>query len=249
LFTFRSQTTAPAALSPSTAQAEPPAPAGAAARGLIERQLWVLGRLAEAGLNVALAIERQAMAAADAEDPEAAPAGRVVEGDIALAYSRAARAVRLTVALQAKLVKDLQALDEGLARKRRGDQVNASRALEASQAARKARVERIVERVIQAETFDEGEVDRLTEAAYERLDHDEIYGDLLARPVSEILALICRDLGLSPDWSRLAEEAWAQEEIESGVAGSPWTTLKWVDPPAPPAAVEPAPTEPQAASP
>jgi len=244
--------TDPAALSTSTTQAEPPAPAAAAAaRGLIERQLWVLGRLAEAGLNVALAIERQAMAAADAGagDPEAAPAGRVVEGDIALAYSRAARAVRLTVALQAKLIKDLQALDEGLARKRRGDQVNASRALEASQAARKARVERIVERVIQAETFDEGEVDRLTEAAYERLDHDEIYGDLLARPVSEIITLVCRDLGLSPDWSRLAEEAWAQEEIESGVAGSPWTTLKWVDPPGVPATAEPAPTEPQAASP
>lgn len=251
---------------PSQADDQAPAP-GAAPRALIERQLWVLGRLAEAGLNVALAIEQQATAAAEAPDaaePAATPEpGRVVQGDVALAYARASRAVRLTVALQAKLIKDLQALDEAAARLRRGEQADAERARRTLETARKERVERIVERVIRAELSDEDEVDRLAEAAWERLDHDEIYGDLTALPVGEIIERVCRDLGLSPDWSRLAEEAWARDEIDRGAAGSPFLALSWPDPPqarpgcaaaadpsvaVPPAAAPPA-AEPQAASP
>ncbi|CAN7515814.1 hypothetical protein LJR225_003708 [Phenylobacterium sp. LjRoot225] len=244
-------------------QAEDQAPARAAetARALIERQLWVLGRLAEAGLNVALAIERQAMAAADEgsgpEDstPETVRPQpvQVVQGDLALAYGRAARAVRLTLALQARVIKDLQALDECEGRRQSG----ARAARQQLEAARKARVERIVERVIKAELADADEVDRLADEAYERLDDDDIYGDLMARPVSETIARICRDLGLSPDWSRLAEEAWAQAEIDAGVAASPLMALTWADPP-PPAAIcaagpvrrpPPRPPRPDAASP
>jgi hypothetical protein len=259
------------ASAPSAPQAADPAPA--AARALIERQLWVLGRLAEAGLNVALAIERQATAAAapDVAEPSPPPEpgpivqGPIVQGDIALAYARAARAVRLTVALQAKLVRDLQALDEAAARSRRGEQAEAERAREALETARKERVERIVERVIRAELGDEGEADRLAEAAWERLDHDDIYGDLTAQPVGEIIARVCRDLGLSPDWGRLAEEAWARDEIRGAAAGSPFLALGWPDPPrsasktalkTPPkprpnrkAPADPPPAEPQAASP
>jgi hypothetical protein len=266
--------TASAAPSP---QPDAPAPAaGAAARALIERQLWVLGRLAEAGLNVALAIERQATAAAadapgaagPSPPPEPGPLiqgpviqGPIVQGDIALAYARAARAVRLTVALQAKLVGDLQALDEAAARSRRGEQAEAERARQALETARKERVERIVERVIRAELDDEEAADRLAEAAWERLDHDDIYGDLTAEPVGEIIARVCRDLGLSPDWGRLAEEAWARDEIRGGAAGSPFLALSWPDPPqtAPKrpsktrpnrtAAADPPLAEPQAASP
>ncbi|CAN7241240.1 hypothetical protein LJR219_000959 [Phenylobacterium sp. LjRoot219] len=244
----------------------PPAPEAddqaPAPRALIERQLWVLGRLAEAGLNVALAIERQATAAApphaaeapEAAEPPATPApGPVVQGDVALAYARASRAVRLTVALQARLIKDLQALDEAAVRLRRGEQVEAERERQTLETARKARVERIVERVIRAELSDEDEVDRLAEAAWERLDHDEIYGDLLAQPVGEIIARVCRDLGLSPDWSRLAEEAWAREEIDSGALGSPFLALSWPEPsqtrPDRAAAADPPVAAPQAASP
>ena len=113
----------PATASTPAAQGADPAPAGDQARGLIERQLQILGRLAEAGLNIALAIERQAMGA-EAAQPEAAP---VAKGDLALAYGRVARAVRLTIALQGRLLQDLQALDEGAARKRAGEAANANR--------------------------------------------------------------------------------------------------------------------------
>jgi hypothetical protein len=140
----------------------------------------VLGRLAEAGLNVALAIEKQAMAAANdgaadsAKDGAAAPAPQVVHGDLALAYGRVARGVRLTIALQAKALHDLQTLDE---RCERYQKVAPSERREAG-TARKARVERILGRVIAAEVADEAEVDRLADEAFERLDDDDIYGDL-----------------------------------------------------------------------
>ncbi|CAN7277733.1 hypothetical protein LJR225_001391 [Phenylobacterium sp. LjRoot225] len=220
------------------------------ARGLIERQLGLLGRLAEAGLNIALAVERQVMAV-EAGSPEAGSpeAVKVVQG-LALAYGRVSRAVRLTVALQSRLVKDLQEIDVVAARRRAGEQADAGRARQQREAARKARVERIVERLIRAEVGDEAEVDRLADEAYERLDHDDIYGDLLAKPVSEIVAMVCRDLGLAPDWGRLAEEAWAQEEIDGGAAGSPLMALRWLDPPQPQTnPADPPPMAPQAASP
>jgi hypothetical protein len=207
------------ATSEPTIQADSPAPAEAAAgaRALIERQLWVLGRLAEAGLNLALAIERQGTAERTAERT-AEDAAQVVQGDVALAYGRVSRAVRLTVALQARTLQDLQALDEVAARRR-----DAARGAAARE--RKDHVQRIVERLIEAEAASEAEADRLADEAAERLDHDDIYGDLTARPAGEIIALVCRDLGLSPDWSRLAEEAWAQAEIAAGAAGSPFSAL------------------------
>ena len=237
-----------AAILDPTTQADSPAAAEGAPspRALIERQLWVLGRLAEAGLNLALAIERQGTAQDAAE---------TTASDVALAYGRVSRAVRLTLALQAKVVQDLQALDEVAARRLDGDRAKAERERQSLAQQRKDRVQRIVERVIEAEAPCETEVDRLADEAAERLEHDDIYGDLTTRPVGEIIALVCRDLGLSPDWSRLAEEAWAQDEIEGRAPGSPFAappSPRWLDPEEPAAVAGPAPPgrrRPQAASP
>ena len=218
-------TDAAALLDPTTQADTPAVPEHAPSpRALIERQLWVLGRLAEAGLNLALAIERQGTA------EDAAPAAA---SDVALAYGRVSRAVRLTLALQARTLGDLQALDEVAARRLDGDRVKAERERQGLVQQRKDRVQRIVERVIGAEAACETEVDRLADEAAERLEHDDLYGDLTTRPVGEIIALVCRDLGLSPDWSRLAEEAWAQEEIQGGAPASPFAASpspRWLDP-------------------
>jgi hypothetical protein len=193
-------------------------------------QLAMLGRLAEAGLNLALAIEQQATAA-QAEAPEASDAAAERLGALALAYGRVSRAVRLSVALQGRVLKELQALDEVAARTRKGELVEAARTAAAQAAERKGRVERIVGRVI-AEAFDDqAEADRAAEEAWDRLEHDDIYGDISRKPVSELIARICQDLGLSPDWPRLAQEAWAEEEISSGAAGAPLARLRWLDPP------------------
>jgi len=37
---------------------------------------------------------------------------------------------------------------------------------------------------------------------------------ILKRPTEEIIALICRELGLPADWPRLAEEAWARDQAD-----------------------------------
>jgi hypothetical protein len=199
------------------------APAGGAedwARPPIERQLALLGRLAEAGLEIALAIERQATGMATSAGAQGDTTA-VARGDIALAYARVARAVRMTVALQSKRIKELQALEEGAARALVAAEAEEDDARLDLEDARKARVERIVTRVIKAQLDDEDAVERLADEASERLDDEDLYGDVLARPFSEIVADICRDLGLDPDWSRLAQEPWAREEIDSGQAGAP----------------------------
>ena len=182
------------------------------ARPLFERQVAMLGQLAEGGLEMALAVKGQALES-KAEGAEAC----------ARAYARTARAVRLTLMLQAQVIKQIQALDSHGA-------YLAACAARQDVAQRKARVERIVERIAAGEHDDPDHVERLIEETCERLDHDDFYGDLLSRPVSELVALICKDLGLDPDWPNLAREAWACEDI---LSGAPWppVLMKAIPPP------------------
>src|SRR3569833_311014 len=195
-----------AALSAPT-PAEAPAPDPADARALIDAQLAMLRQVAEVGLQMTLEIGRQARG----EVPEGqAPTGL---GDLALAYSRASRALRLTVMLQSKLVHDRAEigrrakLDAGFAASREP----APPLDPATQ--HKYRVERIVERVAREAVGDDAEaLDKLMTEAGDRLDDEDLYGQVLDRPVGELVALICRDLDLDPDWARLAQEPWARAE-------------------------------------
>jgi len=181
----------------------PPTPTPAAAptadwaRPLLDRQLAILGRLAEAGLEIAVGLEGQAKGG-----PE------VVAGDVALAYGRVARAVRQTVMLQSQLIQALQDRDK----------VRAER-----QAAARSSAARLVRGVIGDERSDDIAHDReraeqLSREAAERLQGEE-FGDLLSRPFGEAVAQIVRDLGLSPDWLALAERCAAAEASLTGRAG------------------------------
>jgi hypothetical protein len=213
------------------------------ARGLLERQLGMLGRLAEGGLEIAQAIER----AATDEGSDAA-----VLADAPLAYARVARAVRLTIMLQSKVIADLQKLESNA-------EIDASHAKIRQDVARpgllrerKARIQRIVGRIAWAEGEDADQIEQVMRETGEHLDQDDIYGDVLSRPVSELVALICQDLGLKPDWPALAEHAWAQAEIASGAAGAPLAAVmgRAADTRRPAAAAaEPIPLSPRAASP
>jgi hypothetical protein len=179
------------------------------------RRLEMLGELAELGLEVARAVERQAT------DPSAPQSG-----DVALAYARVSRAVRLTLMLQARLIDDMKAP------KTAPKTVPGPTADEAEVTAephrlgpadqRKARIERIVERLAESEHPDDDDhvADLVTEAG-ERLDDEDLFGDLLDIPISEAVARLCKDLGLEPDWSELAQELWAVKEVESGHVGRP----------------------------
>ena len=178
----------------------PAEPADAPSRH--ERQLALLDRLADIGMEVAEAIGRQA-ANPDSETPN------IFQGDLALAYSRAARAVRMTIALSARLVAEA-ARPTPLAPAERRE--------------RKERIGRIVTRLIGEayENDDEGETaEHLTGVISERLDDGDIYGDVMRRPVSEIIAEICADLDIAPSWADFALEGWAREEMQDGPVGAP----------------------------
>ena len=169
-----------------------------------ERRLQRLDRLAEAGMEVIEALTAQAKGAGP----------KVVDGDVALAFSRVSRAVRMAVLLQHELAQDAVA----------PPMISPDAALEAERkTAHIGRVGRIVARVAMDHCGKKPE--RAADYAYaarERLDDDDIYGLVATRPVGELVAMICRDFGLEPDWDALAQEAWARAEIDSGAAGSPF---------------------------
>jgi hypothetical protein len=202
---------------------DPVAAADLRARAAFDQQLWVLGRLAQAGLNMALALEAQAIAthpeaAADqGPQPYGAPKPAPVSldflppepGELALAFTRVSRAVRMTVALQARLLKG----DVG------GPNASASRApapppLE-TRAQRANRAGTIVGRLAAGSDGDAFEAMELMERARERLFDVDITGDLLDRPIPDLIAEICRDLGLSPNWAEVQGEAWMRDGAPS----------------------------------
>jgi hypothetical protein len=191
-------------------------------RPLIERQLWVLERLAEAGLNIALGLEREALAASP---PPGAPDDRTEAqraataatlGDLALAYSRASRSVRLCIALQTRLITEA----EDAAKAARKDAVTDA-ILDSPD--RSPCIQRIVRRIARAEHDDDVTVDWLVRQAGERMADSDRFGDIMRLPISEIIAGICRDLNLSPDWSQLAQEAWAVKELATAAPGEALT--------------------------
>ncbi|MEI9891967.1 MAG: hypothetical protein WDN45_17205 [Caulobacteraceae bacterium] len=180
-----------------------------AAAARLERQLAMLDALAAAGVQVAREVGRQA----EAQQTPAA--------ELTLAFARVSRALRLAILLQDQLT---EAADTREARIRKALEDAEDRQGEV----RKARVERIVERLaVQTHPHDEEQVDRIVCEAGDRLDDMDLYGDLLERPLSEIVARICKDLNLDPDWTALAQELWAQEEIESGEVGAPLEALSF----------------------
>jgi hypothetical protein len=207
-FMICSEMEAPEPLLPNSAISDAPDAADAAARARIGRQLEILGRLAEVGLEVALAVERQVKHA----DLEPAALQH-----LAMAYSRTSRAVRMSIALQSRLIEDLQALD----------QVQ-DRARTQREEKRRERIERIVERIAQ-DAYEDDEIDELVRETSERLKDDDCYGGVMTRPIGELVALICRDLDLHPDWAKLAQESWAR--AEASVEGSPFKDLELARPP------------------
>lgn len=198
-------------------------PAADWARPVLERQLWMLGQLAEVGLEMARAIGRQATQAEPPQDGQ--PACDAFQGDLPLAYGRVARAVRLTLALQTKVVEALQALDRREAHEASCAQIEADLARPDREDQRKDLIEGIVRRVSYRQGQEADERERVSREVEILLEHDEIYGDVLSQPASTLIARICRDLGLEPNWPDLAQEAWAQAEMASGAVGPPLAGL------------------------
>ena len=155
-----------------------------------ERRLRMLEKLAQLEMELAEALQRQAIAAANPTppaQPDAAAAsgpGTAPEtaGDLSAAFARIARSLRLTLALQARAEEQLRALLAGEAAKVEVRRAEASRRAAAEARARSERhrneVERLVCEAAEREVEDLEALDGVLEALEERLDEDEAYWDL-----------------------------------------------------------------------
>ena len=212
----------PALVAPAPAPAPAPSGAPASARALLERQQAMLSRLAEIGMAFAEAMGRQARDAGANLDPDtdagegadAAPAPTPAHPadaadparlrDAGLAFARVARSVRMTIALQSRLARDLAILHREelrAAKTRRFDRrMRLSDALD--EAVRTALAVRRAsgERRWSDEQAMEGEAEHLADAAYERLTDAED-ADPSGQSFALTVAGVCRDLGLPPDWT------------------------------------------------
>ena len=172
-----------------------------AAEARTERHLRMLEDLAEIGMDLARTVQRQAHEQV-AADLDAAALG--------LAFSRIARAVRQTVALEARLGEDRQAKT---AARIAGE-------IHTRIARHRREVRAVVAQAIEADA-DESDIENLLFDLEERLvDRDDT--DFADRPIGELVARICRDLGVTPDWSLWEDEDWAIEEAAARPRGSPY---------------------------
>jgi hypothetical protein len=193
--------TAPMPADPSPGRAEGCVCGAAEAR--TERHLRMLEDLAEIGMDLARTVQRQAHEQA-AADLDAAALG--------LVFSRIARAVRQTVALEARLAEDRQA--KTAAQVARQSHARATR--------RRRDVRAVVEQTIEADAAESDLEDLLLDLEERLVDYDDT--DFADRPVGELVARICRDLGVTPDWSLWEDEDWAIEEAAARPRGSPYAT-------------------------
>jgi len=188
---------------PATACAET-APDFGWARRVLRQQLDALSRLTAIAWSL---IEPAAPAAADPA-PTMWSGLRNLEKSLRL-HERVVWAQRLINALRARLTAELQALDEG---KVPTPPVEArSVAAEAGRSTANEKLD-LTDQADPAERPDPRERPERERFGFERRGSDKALARILKRPAVEIIALICRELGLPEDWPRQVEEAWAREE-------------------------------------
>lgn len=159
---------------------------------MAERHGRILAELAELGLGLARELQAQALAAET-------PAERA---EAALAFQRVGRAVRQSVALEAKLerdrVRDARAAAEARAA------TDEARTAQRKRAARAA-----VENVIRREITSHASVERLRDALGEALELESFKDGFLDDPAEAVIGRLCRTLGLATPAELDAE--WAEE--------------------------------------
>ena len=165
-------------------------------RPAFERQIAMLGELAEDGLEIVHAIRDQAVAVSAAAEPS--------RTDFGLAYTRAARAVRMTLALQRRYILDLRF------EFRHGEPAPAwDKAPKAPVAA----IDRIRHGLATGGLGEAQAVKQLNQSLddYERLEdcldeYEDLEDVILDGPAEALIAKICKDLGLPSDWLQRTEE-------------------------------------------
>jgi len=163
----------------------------------------MLGRLAEAGLEIAMALERRAKAA----EPEEGAGDPSIDLDaVALGYSRVSRAVRLCILLQSRLIEGPEK-----SAKAKGPQPDPAKL--------KADVLDVMEQVAEAVHGEGDGAERLKAECAERLD-SEPWDALMDRPIEDILADICGGLGI--DWPLYRTHPWVHHVLQQQDSARFW---------------------------
>ena len=166
-----------------------------------ERAEWrarTLRQLVAIGMDMARMLQDQAREAS-ACDPG------VIGPDLSLRFHRISRSIRMSLALDAKLVAGFQ----DRAKERKVAQLTE----------RKALAKEAVSRQVDRDTPDRD----LHQERSDRIEREDLE-DFSDKPVSEIIAIICADLGITPDWQAWSLEPWAMDERRTEVPGSPYNT-------------------------
>jgi hypothetical protein len=190
---------------------------------------WKLGMLremAEMGMEMARDVRDQAVAEPAPEPP--AKAGGDSDA-LARAFARLTRAVRMAIALHTRLEEDHRRQGEASAAER---ERRAAAARDKHRAYQRAKVKRVIDATLDDAAGDDDDDDEAGEDSDERerledewrerlLDFDD-YALGGQRSVGEIIARICRDLGVTPDWARWVDADWARDEMTTKPPGSPY---------------------------
>jgi hypothetical protein len=211
----------------------PDDPEGRAAARMT-RQLAMLQELAEIGMQIARAVRDEALVRAELDEAAPKPPSRFGSSDLGLVYSRIARAVRQTLALQIRVAEDIEKV------RVQGEQRRVA-AIRWSMEERQTEIRGYVAEAIEAEAVElkkpEREIERLLDDLDERLeagDYDDVLDDA---PIGELVARICADLGVIPDWDLWDDHAWAIEHLKArdpgDIGADRWRHLETADPPPP----------------
>ena len=189
----------------------------AASVARVEHRLRLLDELAEMAMKMARRVTEEAAKAADAA------ASTYAADDLA----KLSRALRLTLDLAGRLEESLRALRAGEATVRAAHrQIRAANdnraAIERSEAG-EVRVREQVAMAIAREAESESESCEFLDALEERLADDITYVFVGDTPLRETVERLCKDLGLSPDWSGWTEDGWPVTPSDSFPPREPWS--------------------------
>jgi hypothetical protein len=183
------------------------------------KQIQRLDRLAEMAMEQAEAMHAEAM---DPPPPEpdtpadpAATRARITEARAA--FQRQARVVAQITAVQSRIARVLYGPQQAAP-----TTPQAPTAEDVRKQWRKRRVDCIVEEaIVQCEPGNPLPLVFKLKDRLRGLDPD-LDPDFQDRPLGATVALICRGLGLKPDWSQWAGEDWALAEARDRASGSPY---------------------------
>jgi hypothetical protein len=181
-----------------------------------ERRLVVIQEMTEIGMELLRGL-RPGAAEAPAE-------GEAKVRDPAELFAPLSRAIRLTLALEAKTDEELRDLKSGIAFRRAAEKVAAEKRAPHERLRRELTVPALVVEAAEAEIGDAEALDELISAMEERLEHDEAYMGFEDRPLRETVEHLCKDLGLHPDWSLWEGEGWIEGSMPRRPRFSPFNT-------------------------